>query len=270
MILRLDTDVKDLVLAHLGIVEDNVLRSAAICGAKRRIKHRWLEVGQIRVARHIQVDVGVTMTGRRQVRRHESDERDVFAEALLVYIVIRRRITWRGTGLIRLLRRRVGEGVKMPLLGDATAIGEHGVGRVVTLGQGRVGADTLVEHRHAVGQRGNGRQLDLLRFVRFYTECIPDLRVCTRHHERKVLHDINVIGRLLGVVKRRQRIDINTARVNGDAVLLLGWFLNKDVFDIIDHVVCCTHRTVYGRTYVVAVIYLLGLRILVIWIIWII
>ena len=183
----------------------------------------------------------------------------MFAEARIIIVVfICHRVVRRGSGLVRRLRRRVGEGIKMPLVGDAATVGEHGVAWVVRLGQGRVGADTLVEHRHAVGQGSNGRQLDLLRLVGLDYEGVPHLRVGAGHHERKILHHINVIGTCVGIVKRRQRIDIHTTCIDGDAVFLRARLLDEDVLDVVDHVVGQAHRAVNGRADVVAVIDLVG------------
>ena len=182
----------------------------------------------------------------------------MLAKAGLVVVVIRRQAAGRGAGLVRRLRRRIGEGVKVPLVRDAAAVGVDGVGRVVRLGQGRVGTDPLVEHRQAVGQRGDGRQIDRFRLVGSDFERAADLRVGAGHHEREVLHDIDVVGRRLGVVKRRQRVDVHAARVDGDAVLLRAWLLDEDVLDVVDHVVGHTHRAEDRRADVVAVIDLVG------------
>ena len=73
-----------------------------------------------------------------------------------------------------------------------------------------------------------------------------------------------MIGRLLGIIKLRQRIDIHAARVNSDAILLRTWFFDKDVLDVVDHIVCYAHRAVNRRSNIVAVIDLIGLRRLVV------
>ena len=68
-----------------------------------------------------------------------------------------------------------------------------------------------------------------------------------------------MVGRRLGVVKRRQRVDVHAARVDGDAVLLRARFHDEDILDVVDHIVGDAHRTEDRRTDVVAVVDLLRL-----------